>query len=77
MGPSGRFTLVGIILHCLGQVYAGFYIWVELPVQRRLCPIFVRNVGSPDIHECFHGLMGSQRTLGIGASQNASAKLPD
>ena len=20
-----------------------FYIWVELPVQRRLCPIFVRN----------------------------------
>ena len=26
-------------------------IWVELPVQRRLCPIFVRSVGSPDIHE--------------------------
>ena len=25
--------------------------WVELPVQRRLCPIFVKNVGSPDIHE--------------------------
>ena len=24
MGPSGRFTLVGIILHCLGQVYADF-----------------------------------------------------
>ena len=24
---------------------------VELPVQRRLCPIFVKNVGSPDIHE--------------------------
>ena len=24
MGPSGRFTLVWIILHCLGQVYAGF-----------------------------------------------------
>ena len=23
MGPSGRFTHVGIILHCLGQVYAG------------------------------------------------------
>ena len=24
--------------------------WVELPVQRRLCPIFVKNVGLPDIH---------------------------
>ena len=30
------------ILDCLGQAYAGLYkfcIWVELPVQRRLCPI--------------------------------------
>ena len=25
--------------------------WVELPIQRRLCQIFVKNVGSPDIHE--------------------------
>ena len=25
--------------------------WVELPVQRRLCPIFVNSVGLPDIHE--------------------------
>ena len=40
-------------------------LWVELPVQRRLCPIFVRNVGSPDIHECFLGLTGNQRTPGI------------
>ena len=24
--------------------------WVELPVQRRLCPIFVSGVGLPDIH---------------------------
>ena len=24
---------------------------VELPVQKRLCPIFVKNVWSPDIHE--------------------------
>ena len=39
MGPSGRFTHVGIILDCLGQVYAGT-VWVELPVQRRLYPIF-------------------------------------
>ena len=35
------------------------------PVQRRLGPIFVRNVGSLDIHECFRGLTGSQRTPGI------------
>ena len=24
---------------------------VELPVQRRLCPIFMSGVGLPDIHE--------------------------
>ena len=40
-------------------------IWVELPIQRRLCSIFVRDVGSPDIHECFRGLTGSQRTPGF------------
>ena len=46
MSPRGTFTQVEIILHildCLGQVNAGLYrfgIWVELPVQRRLCPIF-------------------------------------
>ena len=46
-----------------------FCILVELPVQRRLCLIFMRNVGSPDIHKCFRGLTGCQRTLGFGASQ--------
>ena len=58
MSPRGISTHVEIILRildCLGQVNAGclykFCIWVELPVQRRLCPIFVKNVGSPDIHE--------------------------
>ena len=25
--------------------------WVELPVQRRLCSIFVNSVGLPDIHK--------------------------
>ena len=29
----------------------GFVPWVELPVQRRLCPIFMSGVGLPDIHE--------------------------
>ena len=28
-----------------------FVPWVELLVQRRLCPIFVSGVGLPDIHE--------------------------
>ena len=25
--------------------------WVELPIQRRLCLIFLSGVGLPDIHE--------------------------
>ena len=29
----------------------GYVHWVELLVQRRLCPIFVSGVGLPDIHE--------------------------
>ena len=53
--------VICIILDCLGQVCS----WVELPVQRRLCSIFVRDFRSPYIHECFRGLMGSQRTPGI------------
>ena len=43
-------------------VGTGYILRVELPVQRRLCPIFVRDVGSLDIHECFRGLTGSQRS---------------
>ena len=35
----------------LCMVETGYAIWVELPVQRRLCPIFVSSVGLPDIHE--------------------------
>ena len=49
----------------VGCVGTGYVLRVELPVQRRLCLIFVRDVGSPDIHECFYGLTGSQRTPGI------------
>ena len=50
-GPKWPFTHVVIILNCLGQVSYMCCIWVELPVQRRLCPIFVKNVGFPDIHK--------------------------
>ena len=70
MGPSGRIThVIGYIgyigyIALFGTGICRFCIWVELPIQRRLCPIFVRNVWSPDIHECFRGLTGSQRTPG-------------
>ena len=60
-GPKWPFYSWIVILDCLGQVCS----WVELPIQRRLCPIFMRDVGSPDIHECFRGLTGSQRTPGF------------
>ena len=39
-GPGGR-------CENLGQVVP----WVELPVQRRLYPIFMSGIGLPDIHE--------------------------
>ena len=64
MAQEAVFTHINVIFDCLGQVC----IWIELPVQRRLCLIFVRDVWSPDIHECFCGLTGSQqipRFLGI------------
>ena len=39
--------------HCgvIVDYWDRFVPWVELPVQRRLCPIFVSGVGLPDIHE--------------------------
>ena len=36
-----------VIVNLLGQVVP----WVELPVYRRLCLIFMSGVGLPDIHE--------------------------
>ena len=48
---------VAIILLACGPyvviviVGTGYVLWVELPVQRRLCPIFVSGVELPDIHE--------------------------
>ena len=40
-----------VIVNCLGQVV----FWVEIPIQRRLCPIFMSGVGLSDIHEYFAG----------------------
>ena len=37
---------------CLMRLMLGHVVvWVELPVQRRLCPIFMSGVGLPDIHD--------------------------
>ena len=62
MSPSGHYLLSFgpyVVVGCVGTSYV---LRVELPVQRRLYPIFVRDVGSPDIHEWFRGLTGSQQT---------------
>ena len=61
-GPKWSFYSWIVILDCCDRLYTGYVSRVELHVQRRLCPIFVRNVGSHDIHECFRGLTSSQRT---------------
>ena len=48
---------VAIILLAFGpcvvivDYWERFVLWVELPVQRRLCPIFVSGVGLSDIYK--------------------------
>ena len=58
MGPRGCFhsykCYIGLFWTCL-------YMGRALRTKETL-PDFVREVGSPDIHECFRGLTGSQRT---------------
>ena len=60
----GLWAQEAVFTHVI-DVMTGYVSRVELPVQRRLYPIFMRNVGSPDIHECFRGLYCSQWTPGI------------
>ena len=53
-GPKWPFLLILIVYRpCVVIVIVGtgFVPWVELPVQRRLCSIFMSGVGLPDIHE--------------------------
>ena len=50
-GPKWPFLLAHGPVVVLLIVRTSFLPWVELPVQRRLCPIFVSGVGLPDIHE--------------------------
>ena len=48
MGPSGHFYSFSLYMDpiwLLLIVGIGFVPWVELPVQRRLCPIFMSGVG--------------------------------
>ena len=45
LSMCGPFVVVG----------TGYILWEELPVQRRLCLIFVSSVGLLDIHEYFAG----------------------
>ena len=58
MGSSGHFYS---FLFVCGPGVVGVKCWdrlcilVELPVQRRLCPIFMGGVGLPDIHEYSSG----------------------
>ena len=58
-GPKWQFLLIllvcgpGVIV--VKSVRTSFVPWVELPVQRRLCPIFMSGVGLPDIHEYYAG----------------------
>ena len=48
MGPSARFYSYIYLLMLMIGIGGS---WVELPVQGRLCQIFVNYVGLPDIHE--------------------------
>ena len=51
MGPSGHFYSHMDPVWSLLIVGISYVSWVELPVQRRLYPIFMSCVGLPDIHE--------------------------
>ena len=48
MGPRGRFySCIYLLMLMIGTGGS----WVKLPIQGRLCPIFVSRVGLPDNHE--------------------------
>ena len=48
MGPSDRFySCIYLLMLIIGTGGS----WVELPIQGRLCPIFVSCVRLPDIQE--------------------------
>ena len=72
-GPNWPFYSCWDYIALFGTGICRFCIWVELPVQMRLCLIFVRNVGSPDIHECFRGLTVVNGPPGSGRHKSSSS----
>ena len=50
-GPKRPFLLLLSMSGLCVVIGTGYVLGVELPIQRRLCPIFVSSVGLPDIHE--------------------------
>ena len=67
-GPKWPFYSCWDYIALFGTGICRFCIWVELPVQMRLCPIFVKNVRSPDIHGYSEGRRVVNEPLGFGAS---------
>ena len=68
MGPSGRFTHVGIILDCLGQVNTCFIQVLYLgraPCTKETLPNFLKWRRVTRHPLVFRGLTGSQRTPGF------------
>ena len=68
MGPSGRFTHVGIILDCLGQVNAGFIPVIYLdraPRTKETLPDFLKWRRVTRHSLVFRELTGCQRTPGF------------
>ena len=51
IGPKWSFYSCCDYIGLFGTGLCRCCIWVELPVQKGLCSIFMRNVGSPYIHE--------------------------
>ena len=72
MGPSGRIGYIYIwdYIGLFGTGICRYYIWVELSVQRRLCPIFLKWRRVTRHPLVFRGLTGSQRTPGIWGVTN-------
>ena len=62
MGPSSHFYSHMDSVWSLLIVGTGFVPWVELPIQRRLCPFFREWCRVTRHPRVFHRLTGCQRT---------------
>ena len=69
MGPSGRIGYILHILDCLGQDMQVLYLGRASRTKETL-PDFLKWCRVTRHPLVFHGLMGSQRTPGFGASQD-------